>query len=52
MLDGRVDRAFDRFLELPVAGVLGVLWFLGALHEGTFILALLLKGHWSVFAPW
>jgi hypothetical protein len=52
MLDGRVGRTFERFLELPIAVVLGVLWFLGAVREGICILALLLKGHWSVSALW
>jgi hypothetical protein len=52
MLDGRVGRTFERFLELQVAVVLGVLWSLGAVREGICILALFLKGHWSVFALW
>ena len=51
-MDGRVGRMFDRFLELPVAVVLGVLRFLGAVREEICILALLLKGHRSVFALW
>jgi hypothetical protein len=45
MLNGRVGRRFERFLELPVAVVLGVLWFLGAVREGICILAPFLKGH-------
>ncbi len=49
-MDGRVGQTFARFLELPVAVVLGVLWFLGAVRESICILALLPKGHWSVFA--
>ena len=44
MLNGQVGRAFEWFLELPIAVVLGVLWVVGAVLEGTGMLVLYLGG--------
>jgi hypothetical protein len=44
MLTGEVGRTFERFLELPVAVVLAVLWAAGAVLEGTVVLVLYLGG--------
>ena len=52
MSNGQVGVAYERFLELPVAVVLAVLWVVGAVLEGTCILALFLVAYWSVFVLW
>lgn len=52
MSNGQVGLAYERFLELPVAVVLAVLWLVGAVLVGTSVLALSLMAHWSVFALW
>ena len=52
MSNSQVGLAYERFLELPVALVLVGLWVVGAVIEGTCVLALLLMAHWSVFVLW
>ena len=52
MLNGHAGQVYERFLELPVAVVLPVLWFLGAVFEGLCLTALVILGRWSVFALW
>jgi hypothetical protein len=44
VLNGQVGRAFEWFLESPIAVVLGVLWVVGAVLEGTGMLVLYLGG--------
>ena len=39
-----IGQIFERFLELPVAVVLAVLWVVGAVLEGACALALYLAG--------
>jgi hypothetical protein len=51
-VNSRVGQLYEGFLELPVAVVLPVLWLLGAVLEGTCVVALVLVGRWSVFALW
>ncbi len=41
---GRLERAYERFLEFPVPLVLVVLWFLGLAVIGSLVLALYLYG--------
>ena len=48
-MNGQVGLAYERFLELPVAVVLSVLWLVGAVLEGMCVLALFLMAYWSVF---
>ena len=52
MSNNQVGLAYEQFLQLPVAVVLVVLWFVGALLEGIGVLVLLLAAYWSVFALW
>ena len=53
MLNSRaVGQAYGRFLELPVALVLGVVWLVGAVLEGACALVLYLMAYWFVFALW
>jgi hypothetical protein len=52
MLNGHAGQVYERFLELPVAVVLPVLWLLGAVLEGVCLMALVYVGYWCVFALW
>jgi hypothetical protein len=52
MLNSHVGQAYERFLELPVAVVLAVLWLVGAMLEGICALALFLMSRWFVFVLW
>ena len=53
MLNGQVvGQAYGRFLELPLAVVLAVLWLVGAVLEGMCVVALYQMAYWSVFALW
>jgi hypothetical protein len=52
MLNSQVGLAYGRFLELPVAVVLAVLWLVGAVLEGACALVLYLMAYWSVFVLW
>jgi hypothetical protein len=52
MSNSQLGLAYERFLELPVAVVLAVLWLVGAVIEGTCVLALFLIAHWFVFVLW
>ncbi|MDQ3912356.1 MAG: hypothetical protein M3305_11440 [Actinomycetota bacterium] len=52
MSNSQVGQTYERFLELPVAVVLAVLWLMGAVLEGTCVLALFVSAQWSVFVLW
>ena len=52
MLNGHAGQVYERFLELPVAVVLAVLWLLGAVLEGVCLTVLVFVIRWSVFALW
>ncbi len=43
MLNGPEGRTYERFLELPAAVVVAVLWLVGAVLEGTGVLVLYLE---------
>jgi hypothetical protein len=42
MLNGQEGRTYERFLELPVAVVVAVLWLVGAMLVGMGVLVLYL----------
>ena len=44
MPPGTLDRAYERFLELPVVVVLAVLWLTGATLLGSVVLVLYWTG--------
>ena len=44
MVNGQEGRMYERFLELPVAVVVAVLWLAGAVLTGTSVLVLYLGG--------
>jgi hypothetical protein len=44
MLNGQEGRMYERFLGLPEAVVVAVLWLVGAVLEGTGVLVLYLGG--------
>jgi hypothetical protein len=44
MLNGREGRTYERFLGLPVAVVVAVLWLVGAMLVGMGVLVLYLGG--------
>jgi hypothetical protein len=44
MLNGQEGRTYERFLGLPVAVVVSVLWLVGAVLAGTGVLVLYLGG--------
>ncbi len=52
MSNSQSGLAYERFLELPVAVVLSVLWLVGVVLEGICVLALFLMASWSVFVLW
>jgi hypothetical protein len=50
-LNGLEGRTYERFLQLPVAVVVAVLWLVGAVLAGTCGLVLYLGG-WSWLRRW
>jgi Flp pilus assembly protein TadB len=51
MLNGLESRTYERFLRLPVAVVVAVLWLVGAVLAGMSVLVLYLGGC-SWFRRW
>jgi hypothetical protein len=49
MLNGLEGRTYERFLGLPVAVVVAVLWLVGAVLAGTCAALVLYLGGWSWF---
>ena len=46
---GRIAQAFGKFLELPVAVVLFVLWIFGAVLLGLLLGMVLVTSYWAEF---
>ena len=51
-MNGHVGQTYERFLELPVAMVLAVLWLVGVVLESVCVLTLFLVAYWHVFLLW